>query len=181
MSAQRPRRPSSTPRKRSIEPYEERLWRWAAASRSRRSPAIFRCETIPDRPTCSGRTFVTYSENRAVVYYPHAGGSADAGDLSQLIPVLHPMMTGARGAHHQIDWSIADKEAGYVKPAQSLAMMAVELLHDDARQARDVLSQFVLGMTKQAYFEQQQGVFVTERFDGNAVESRGEFLTSAIH
>lgn len=100
--------------------------------------------------------------------YPHGGGSTDAGDLSQLLPVLHPMMTGAHGSHHQIDWFISDHEAGYVKPAKSLAMMAVELLHHDAHQARQVLAQFVPGMTKQAYLERQRGVFRTESFDGNA-------------
>ncbi|MSR59937.1 MAG: amidohydrolase, partial [Planctomycetaceae bacterium] len=78
--------------------------------------------------------------------YPHGGGSTDAGDLSQLMPVLHPMMTGARGSHHQIDWQIFDHNAGYVLPAKSLAMMAIELLHNDAQLARDVLSQFVPGM-----------------------------------
>ncbi|MDA1055888.1 MAG: amidohydrolase [Planctomycetota bacterium] len=99
--------------------------------------------------------------------YPHGGGSTDAGDLSQLMPVLHPMMTGAQGSHHQIDWQIADHNAGYVLPAKSLAMMAIEL-------ARDVLSRFVPGMTKDEYLERQLAVFRTETFDGGAVESRRE-------
>lgn len=98
--------------------------------------------------------------------YPHGGGSTDAGDLSQLMPVLHPMMTGAQGSHHQIDWQIADHNAGYVLPAKSLAMMAIELLHNDAQLARDVLSRFVPGMTKDQYLEQQRAVFRTETFDG---------------
>jgi len=98
--------------------------------------------------------------------YPHGGGSTDAGDLSQLIPVLHPMMTGAQGSHHQIDWRIADHNAGYVLPAKSLAMMAIELLHNDAQLARDVLSRFVPGMTKDQYLERQRAVFRTETFDG---------------
>ena len=98
--------------------------------------------------------------------YPHGGGSTDAGDLSQLMPVLHPMMTGAQGSHHQIDWRIADHNAGYVLPAKSLAMMAIELLHNDAQLARDVLSRFVPGMTKDQYLERQRAVFRTETFDG---------------
>ncbi|MDA1055929.1 MAG: amidohydrolase [Planctomycetota bacterium] len=104
--------------------------------------------------------------------YPHGGGSTDAGDLSQLMPVLHPMMTGAQGSHHQIDWRIADHNAGYVLPAKSLAMMAIELLHNDAQLARDVLSRFVPGMTKDEYLERQRAVFRTETFDGGAVESK---------
>ncbi len=99
--------------------------------------------------------------------YAHGGGSTDAGDLSQLIPVLHPMMTGAHGSHHQIDWSIADHNAGYVLPAKSLAMLAIDLLHDEARQARDVLSKFSPGMTKEEYLDQQRAVFHKEIYDGN--------------
>ena len=104
--------------------------------------------------------------------YPHGGGSTDAGDLSQLMPVLHPMMTGAQGSHHQIDWRIADHNAGYVLPAKSLAMMAIELLHNDAQLARDVVSRFVPGMTKDQYLEQQRAVFRTETFDGGSVKSK---------
>lgn len=104
--------------------------------------------------------------------YPHGGGSTDAGDLSQLMPVLHPMMTGAQGSHHQIDWRIADHNAGYVLPAKSLAMMAIELLHNDAQLARDVLSRFIPGMTKDEYLERQRAVFRTETFDGGAVKSK---------
>jgi amidohydrolase len=94
----------------------------------------------------------------------HSGGSTDAGDLSQLMPVLHPMMTGARGSHHQTDWQIADMDSGYMMPARSLSMMAVELLRNNADLARDVMTRFVPGMTKQQYLERQQSMFRTEVF-----------------
>jgi amidohydrolase len=98
--------------------------------------------------------------------YPHGGGSTDAGDLSQIMPVLHPMMTGGAGAHHQIDWCIADHEHGYVTPAKTLAMMAVDLLSEDASKARQVLNHHDAAMTKQQYLERQTSVFKTELFDG---------------
>ena len=88
----------------------------------------------------------------------------DAGDLSQLIPVLHPMMTGACGSHHQTDWDIADKESGYVNPSRSMAMMAVALLSQDARRARHVLDNFTLGMSKAEYLDRQKSVFRTAVF-----------------
>jgi amidohydrolase len=96
--------------------------------------------------------------------YPHAGGSTDAGDLSQIMPVLHPMMTGAAGSHHQIDWCIADHEHGYVTPAKTLAMMAVDLLLDDAAKARDILSNHQAAMSKQEYLDRQTSVFKTELY-----------------
>ncbi|MFP6619732.1 MAG: amidohydrolase [Pirellulaceae bacterium] len=98
--------------------------------------------------------------------YGHSGGSTDAGDLSQIMPVLHPMMTGAAGTHHQTDWCIADHEAGYVAPAKTMAMMAVDLLAGDGARAREVLDRFDPAMTKQQYLDRQQAVFKSELFDG---------------
>ena len=99
--------------------------------------------------------------------YGHSGGSTDAGDLSQIMPVLHPMMTGAAGTHHQTDWCIADHEAGYVAPAKTMAMMAVDLLAGDGSQAREVLDRFDPAMTKDQYLDRQHAVFKSELFDGN--------------
>lgn len=99
--------------------------------------------------------------------YPHNGGSTDAGDLSQLMPVLHPMMTGASGVVHSTQWHIADRDAGYLAPAKTLAMMAVDLLTDGAARAREVLSEHTPAMTKRAYLDQQQAIFSTELYDGS--------------
>ena len=101
--------------------------------------------------------------------YPHMGGSTDAGDLSQIMPVLHPMMTGATGAHHQTDWSIADPDTGYLAPARTLAMMAVHLLAEDATGAKSVLSGHDAAMSKDEYLRRQRSVFETELFDGESL------------
>lgn len=98
--------------------------------------------------------------------YPHGGGSTDAGDLSHLMPVLHPMMTGARGNVHSTDWHIADYESGYLAPAKALAMMAIDLLSNGAVRAREILSHHTPAMTKKEYLDTQQSIFHTEQFDG---------------
>ncbi len=100
--------------------------------------------------------------------YPHGGGSTDAGDLSQLMPVLHPVMAGAHGEPHSVDWHIADTDNGYVSPAKMLAMMAVDLLADDAGTGRKVLEEFTPGMSRDEYLSIQEAVFRTEHFDGAA-------------
>ena len=82
------------------------------------------------------------------------------------MPVLHPYMTGARGTHHTPGWHIADQDAGYVAPAKTLAMMAIDLLWDDAQVARKVVEENSPAMTKDAYLAQQKAVFRTEEFDG---------------
>ena len=98
--------------------------------------------------------------------YPHGGGSTDAGDLSQIMPVLHPMMTGGRGFHHQTDWCIADHEAGYLAPAKTLATMAIDLLSEDGAQANQVLAQHHPAMRKEEYLDYQRSIFQTEIYDG---------------
>src|SRR4030095_3621058 len=70
----------------------------------------------------------------------HRTGSTDMGDLSQVIPVLHPYMGGATGTGHAADYAIVDKPLAYVAPAKALAAMAVDMLWDDGAGARDVLA-----------------------------------------
>ena len=98
--------------------------------------------------------------------YPHGGGSTDAGDLSQIMPVLHPAMTGASGVVHGPDWRIADPAAGYLAPAKVLAMMAIDLLYGDAAAAKSILQNHVPNMSKGEYLQQQKALFHREHFAG---------------
>ena len=114
------------------------------------------------------RNAATLFEEDGYRDYPHGGGSTDAGDLSQLMPVLHPVLAGAHGEPHSVDWHIADTANGYVSPAKTLAMMAVDLLADDAGTGRQVLEEFTPGMSRDEYLSVQEDVFRTEVFDGEA-------------
>ena len=69
----------------------------------------------------------------------HRSGSTDMGDISHVMPTLHPYMGGATGSGHGADYAIADPKVAYVEPAKQLALMAVDLLWDDAAGARDIL------------------------------------------
>ncbi len=100
--------------------------------------------------------------------FPHSGGSTDAGDLSQLMPVLHPVMTGAAGTIHGKDWHIADPGAGYLAPAKALAMMAVDLLHNNATMAQRVLADSRPRLSKSQYLDQQKALFHTEIWEAGA-------------
>ena len=82
------------------------------------------------------------------------------------MPVLHPFMTGARGTNHAPDWHIGDPEAGYLAPAKTLAMMAVDLLSDDAALARRIKGESKPPMSREEYLRQQKETFRQEVFDG---------------
>jgi amidohydrolase len=96
----------------------------------------------------------------------HRSGSTDMGDLSHLIPSLHPYMGGATGRGHGADYAIADRHLSYVESAKQLALMAVDLLWGDAVVARDILRSWKPRMTRQQYLEFQRGIARTEAYDG---------------
>ena len=98
----------------------------------------------------------------------HRAGSTDMGDLSQVIPVVHPYMGGARGTGHAADYEIVDKHLAYVMPARAMAAMVVDLLWDSATGAREVLAKAIPGMTRQGYVEFQRSVRRREVFQGGA-------------
>jgi metal-dependent amidase/aminoacylase/carboxypeptidase family protein len=96
----------------------------------------------------------------------HGTGSTDMGDLSYIMPALHPSMAGGYGEVHSREWHIADKADGYLAPAKALALTAVDLLWHDAAEASRILETDRPRMTKQEYLDFQNGVFRTEHFSG---------------
>ncbi len=61
----------------------------------------------------------------------HRPSSTDMGDLSCLIPILHPYSNGIEGKHHSREFRAADKVKAAVEPAKILAMTVVDLMSMD--------------------------------------------------
>ena len=96
------------------------------------------------------------------------GGSTDMGDLSQLIPAIHPYTGGATGPGHSKSYVITDYESAVVTPAKIMAMSVIDLLYDGARQAKEVKSSHKAAMSRSAYLRFQREQANTVRFDGAA-------------
>ena len=96
----------------------------------------------------------------------HRTGSTDMGDISHIMPALHPFMAGATGPAHSAQFRIDDTEMLYLGPAKALASMAVDLLYGDAAGAKKVLENHRPEMTKDAYLAFQDKVFQLEAYDG---------------
>lgn len=77
--------------------------------------------------------------------------STDAGDLSHVMPMLHPSHGGCRGTNHAADFEISDPYVAYVQPAKAIAHTIVDLLADDAREARRILSAYRAPMSRPQY------------------------------
>jgi len=96
----------------------------------------------------------------------HRTGSTDMGDLSMVMPVLHPYVGGARGTGHGADYAIVDKPLAYLVPAKALAAMVVDLLWDGAAGAREVLARAKPPMTREQYLAFQRGLAKREVYEG---------------
>ena len=105
-------------------------------------------------------------DNETFTRMGHRASSTDLGDVSHLLPSIHPYMNGGSGSHHSKDWHISDKEMGYLGPAKSLATMAIDLLYGDAAKAKEVIENHKPLMTKQAYLAYQDEISGKEVYDG---------------
>jgi amidohydrolase len=81
----------------------------------------------------------------------HGGGSTDMGDISHILPTVHPYAGGASGAGHGADYRIDDYHRAVTNPAKALAMTVIDLLSDDAQQAKGVVAEFKPRMTRAEY------------------------------
>ena len=80
-------------------------------------------------------------------------GSSDMGDLSHVIPAIHPVAGGFCGSAHAKDFAICDEEMAYILPAKMMAATAVDLLWDGAAEALRVKENFVPKYTKESYLQ----------------------------
>jgi len=101
-----------------------------------------------------------------VIELGHRTGSTDMGDLSQVIPCLHPYMGGASGHGHAVDYHIADPDLAYVGQAKALAGMVVDMLADGAAGAHEVLGKAKRPLTRAGYLDLQRGMARREVYEG---------------
>lgn len=78
-------------------------------------------------------------------------GSFDFGDVSHIMPTLHPMFGGINGALHTRDFKTVDDEIAILMPAKALALTVVDLLFAQGKKAKEILDNFKPVMTKEEY------------------------------
>ncbi|MFC2045738.1 amidohydrolase [Chloroflexota bacterium] len=96
----------------------------------------------------------------------HHNGSTDMGDVSHIMPAIHPWAGGATGTSHGNDFIIQDYETAMINPAKITAMTIVDLLYNNAEKARDILAKSKPKMTKQEYLNYMDTIFKEEEYQG---------------
>lgn len=92
-----------------------------------------------------GPEFVTEGE--------HAAGSTDMGDVSHLMPVVHPWVGCVSGVLHGANYRLTDEKTAFTKTPQVLASTIVDLLWDDAAEAERICAAHKPELTKAEYLE----------------------------
>ena len=87
-------------------------------------------------------------------YKPIFGtGSTDMGDISGVMPAVHPYAPGAVGKGHGSDYQIADPNLACVASAKLQISMLSLLLENDGERAKSIINNFEpLYKTKEDYF-----------------------------
>lgn len=62
--------------------------------------------------------------------HQHVTGSTDMGDVTQILPGVHPWAGGFQGSAHSTEFSVVDEEMAYVLPAKVTACTVVDVLSD---------------------------------------------------
>lgn len=94
------------------------------------------------------------------------GGSTDMGDLSQVMPVIHPYTTAATGTGHGADYLIQDYVQAVVHPATVMAMTVIDLLTGEAEKAKEILATSPAKMSKSQYLALQDARLTEEIYEG---------------
>jgi amidohydrolase len=94
------------------------------------------------------------------------GGSTDMGDLSTVIPAIHPYTSAATGTGHGPDYVIADYDLAVVVPAKIMSGTVIDLLSNNAAEGRRVLANYTPVMSRSKYLATQAERFHVEMYKG---------------
>ena len=81
----------------------------------------------------------------------HSAGSTDMGDVSHLMPVVHPWVGCVDGVLHGADYALRDGEVAYTKTPQVLALTIVDLLAEGAEKAEAICQAFKPQLDRESY------------------------------
>jgi amidohydrolase len=96
----------------------------------------------------------------------HIGGCTDLGELSMLMPVLHPYIGGVVGKGHSEDFRIVDYDIAYVLGSQFLACTVMTLLWKDDNISEEIIKGYEpYFKSTQDYFKFIDGLYFKKQYD----------------
>ncbi len=80
-------------------------------------------------------------------------GSSDIGDISSVLPTIQPCIGGFSGVIHSKEFLVSNPDVSYVGAAKILSANCVDLLKNDAEQAKKIMKNFVPVFSRSQYLE----------------------------
>lgn len=94
----------------------------------------------------------------------HRTGSTDMGDISQLMPVIHPYVEAASGNGHGIDYVVQDYDLGVLTGAKAMAMTVIDLLENGGITGKKIGDQYKAPLSKNDYLSLLRGMVTEETY-----------------
>ena len=95
----------------------------------------------------------------------HRTGSTDMGDVSHIMPAIHPYVGGATGLGHGSDYLVQDYTLAVITAAKALAATVIDLLADGASEAGQIASAHRPAMTRADYLSYMRSLAREETFE----------------
>ncbi len=92
------------------------------------------------------------------------GFSTDMGDMSQLMPIIHPSVLSTSGDGHGIDYVVEDYHSAVITAAKAMALTVVDLLHGNGQKAKEIVDNFEPLLSKDAYLKLLRSMYKEEKF-----------------
>lgn len=92
----------------------------------------------------------------------HGTGSSDIGDISHIMPAIHPYVAGASGQGHTKNYQVEDPELFYIVPAKAMAMTVIDLLWGDAAEGQAVVTEYPPLMSREKYLRRWEELCVLD-------------------
>ncbi len=116
-------------------------------------------------------------EDRVKLTGEWATGSTDMGDLSCIMPVMHPYIAGAAGHAHGDDYHLTSRELACVSSAKGQLMLMALLLENGAARAKQAVERYHAPYaSKEEYFAALDSILC----DRALIEYHGAY-TAEIH
>ena len=101
-----------------------------------------------------------------VGYVEHRAGSTDMGDISHIMPAIHPYVGGATGLGHSATYLIEDYSLAVIKGAKALAYTVIDILGDGASHGNSIVGGQRADMSIPEYLKFMRNLASEETFEG---------------
>ena len=91
--------------------------------------------------------------SKNIFFHESIGASTDMGDVSHIIPSIHPSTGGFGGELHSKTFKVVDEEMAYIIPAKIYANAVIDLLKDEAELSYRIIENYRPTLSRKEYIK----------------------------